>query len=129
MKLSLPNLGSRSIVGLDIGSSSVKAVELRRKGRGSEFELTHLGVAPLPAEDLLREARATGAVLVADETRRTGGVSEGVLTALLDAGFAGRAARVAGEDSFIPLGDAAGHVLLSEDAIVDAARRLLTGRR
>jgi 2-oxoisovalerate dehydrogenase E1 component len=82
-------------------------------------------LAPLPVDDLLREARATGAVLVADETRRTGGVSEGVLTALADAGFDGRAARVASEDSFIPLGDAASHVLLSEDAVVEAAARLL----
>ncbi|NYD52645.1 2-oxoisovalerate dehydrogenase E1 component [Actinomadura luteofluorescens] len=86
-------------------------------------------LAPLPVEDLLREARATGAVLVADETRRTGGVSEGVLTALADAGFPGRAARVTSEDSFIPLGDAAYHVLLSEAAIEEAARRLLTSPR
>ncbi|GAA2312004.1 thiamine pyrophosphate-dependent enzyme [Actinomadura luteofluorescens] len=86
-------------------------------------------LAPLPVEDLLREARATGAVLVADETRRTGGVSEGVLTALADAGFQGRAARVTSEDSFIPLGDAAYHVLLSEAAIEEAARRLLTSPR
>ncbi len=47
-------------------------------------------LAPLPVDDVLREARATGAVLVVDETRRTGGVSEGVVTALVDAGFAGR---------------------------------------
>ncbi|GAA0233216.1 thiamine pyrophosphate-dependent enzyme [Actinomadura nitritigenes] len=82
-------------------------------------------LAPLPVDDLLREARATGAVLVADETRRTGGVSEGVLAALADAGFDGRAARVASEDSFIPLGDAAARVLLSEDAVAGAAGRLL----
>ena len=71
-------------------------------------------LAPLPADDILREAAATGRVLVADETRRTGGVSEGVLTALADAGFSGRIARVTSEDSFIPLGDAAATVLLSE---------------
>ena len=70
----------------------------------------------------LRELRR---VLVADETRRTGGVSEGVLTALVDAGFAGRVARVTSEDSFIPLGDAAAAVLLSEQAIEAAARDLL----
>jgi 2-oxoisovalerate dehydrogenase E1 component len=86
-------------------------------------------LAPLPVADLLREARATGAVLVADETRRTGGVSEGVLAALADAGFAGRAARVASEDSFIPLGDAAGRVLLSERAIEDAAEALVRSAR
>jgi 2-oxoisovalerate dehydrogenase E1 component len=81
-------------------------------------------LAPLPFEDLLRAAAATGTVLVADETRRTGGVSEGVITALVDAGFTGRVARVASHDSFVPLGDAAGTVLLSEAAIEDAARDL-----
>ena len=82
-------------------------------------------LAPLPFEDLLRAAGATGRVLVADETRRTGGVSEGVLTTLVDAGFTGRVARVASQDSFIPLGDAASAVLLSQDAVEEAARDLL----
>jgi len=82
-------------------------------------------LAPLPAGDLLREAAATGAVLVADETRRSGGVSEAVITALLDGGFPGPIARVASEDSFVPLGEAAATVLLSQDAIEAAARRLV----
>jgi 2-oxoisovalerate dehydrogenase E1 component len=82
-------------------------------------------LAPLPFEDLLRAAAATGRVLVADETRRTGGVSEGVITTLVDAGFTGRVARVASQDTFIPLGDAAAAVLLSQDAIEEAARDLL----
>ncbi|MGH8835317.1 MAG: thiamine pyrophosphate-dependent enzyme [Actinomycetes bacterium] len=78
-------------------------------------------LAPLPVEDLLREAAATGRVLVVDETRRSGGVSEGVVTALVDGGFTGQVARVASEDSFIPLGDAATAVLVSEEAIEKAA--------
>jgi 2-oxoisovalerate dehydrogenase E1 component len=82
-------------------------------------------LAPLPAEDLLSHAAATGRVLVADETRRTGGVSEGVITALADAGFGGQVARVTSEDSFIPLGDAAATVLLSELSIEAAARELV----
>jgi 2-oxoisovalerate dehydrogenase E1 component len=81
-------------------------------------------LAPLPYEDVLRAAAATGTVLVADETRRTGGVSETVITTLVDAGFTGRIARVASQDSFVPLGDAAGTVLLSETGIEDAARDL-----
>ena len=64
-------------------------------------------------------------VLIADETRRTGGVSEGIVTALVDSGFAGQIARVASEDSFIPLGAAAATVLLSEATIMAAARGLL----
>ncbi len=82
-------------------------------------------LAPLPIEDVLREAEVTGHLLVVDETRRTGGVSEGLVTAVLEGGFAGRLARVAAEDSFIPLGDAANLVLVSEDDIEDAARGLL----
>ena len=82
-------------------------------------------IAPLPAADIEREAAATGRVLVADETRRTGGVAEGVISALTDAGFPGRIARVTSEDSFIPLGDAAATVLLSQQAIEAAARDLL----
>ena len=82
-------------------------------------------LAPLPVEDILREANATGRVLVVDETRRTGGVSEGVLAALVDAGFEGRMARVASKDSFVPLGDAARLVLVSEDEIEDAALQLV----
>jgi 2-oxoisovalerate dehydrogenase E1 component len=82
-------------------------------------------LAPLPFEDLLRAAGATGRVLVADETRRTGGVSEGVITTLIDAGFTGRIARVASQDSFIPLGDAAAAVLISAEGVEEAARDLL----
>ncbi|HKE97327.1 MAG TPA: thiamine pyrophosphate-dependent enzyme [Actinomycetes bacterium] len=82
-------------------------------------------LAPLPVEDLLREAAAGGRVLVADETRRTGGVAEGVLAALVDAGFGGPMARVASEDSFVPLGDAALRVLLSQETIEQAAKELL----
>ncbi|MVU77956.1 MFS transporter [Nocardia sp. ET3-3] len=82
-------------------------------------------LSPLPLEDLLDNARATGRVLIADETRRSGGVSEAVCTALLDAGFDGRLARVTSADSFVPLGPAASTVLLDEAAIESAARALL----
>ena len=82
-------------------------------------------LAPLPVEDILREAAATGRVLVADETRQSGGVSEGIVAALVDAGFEGQIARVTSKDSFVPLGAAANLVLLSEDEIEAAALRLL----
>ncbi|HEY3542695.1 MAG TPA: thiamine pyrophosphate-dependent enzyme [Gaiellaceae bacterium] len=78
-------------------------------------------LAPLPIGDILREARATDRVLVVDETRKTGGVSEGIVAALVDGGFDGSVVRVASKDSFIPLGDAANLVLLSEAEIADAA--------
>jgi 2-oxoisovalerate dehydrogenase E1 component len=78
-------------------------------------------LAPLPADDVLHEARATGRVLIVDETRRTGGVAEGVVTALVDAGYRGTISRVTSEDSFVPLGQAADAVLLDEPTIEKAA--------
>jgi 2-oxoisovalerate dehydrogenase E1 component len=82
-------------------------------------------LAPLPTEQLRAAAERTGRVLVVDETRQSGGVSEGVIAALADAGYRGMAARVTSADSYIPLGDAAAHVLLSEADIELAARRML----
>jgi 2-oxoisovalerate dehydrogenase E1 component len=81
-------------------------------------------LAPLPVEDILAAALSTGKVLVVDETRHSGGVGEGVVTALVEAGFSGPIQRVASQDSFVPLGAAADHVLLSEDEIEKAALTL-----
>jgi 2-oxoisovalerate dehydrogenase E1 component len=82
-------------------------------------------LVPLPTADILREAEATGRVLIVDETRRSGGVSEGIVTALVDAGFDGVISRVTSQDSFIPLGEAANRVLLQEPEIEAAARALV----
>jgi 2-oxoisovalerate dehydrogenase E1 component len=82
-------------------------------------------LVPLPVDDILREAEATGRVLIVDETRRSGGVSEGIVSCLVDAGFEGAVTRVASQDSFIPLGEAANHVLLQETEIEAAARALV----
>jgi 2-oxoisovalerate dehydrogenase E1 component len=81
-------------------------------------------LAPLPMEDILAAARSTGRVLVVDETRHSGGVGEGVVTALVEGGFTGPIQRVASQDSFVPLGSAAEHVLLSEDEIEKGALAL-----
>ncbi|MEU7852353.1 thiamine pyrophosphate-dependent enzyme [Nonomuraea sp. NPDC049141] len=100
------------------------AVRLTQEGFGCRV-LDLRWLAPLPVEDLVRAAELTGKVLIADETRHTGGVSEGIVAELMDAGFSGQVARVTSADSFIPLGDAAGHVLMSEEEIEQAARKLL----
>jgi 2-oxoisovalerate dehydrogenase E1 component len=83
-------------------------------------------LAPLPVEDLLAAARSTGRVLVVDETRHSGGVGEGVVTTLVEGGFTGPIQRVASQDSFVPLGAAAEHVLLSEDEIEKAGLGLVS---
>jgi len=101
-------------------------VAARLGERGKKVRVVDLRwISPLPVDDMLREANATGKVLVVDETRLSGGVAEGVLATLVDHGFRGRMARVASKDSFIPLGDAAKLVLLSEAEIEAAAEQLL----
>ncbi|WP_173010283.1 thiamine pyrophosphate-dependent enzyme [Mycolicibacterium sp. P9-64] len=100
------------------------AEQLDRSGIGCRIvDLRWL--APLPIDDVLREANITGTVLIVDETRKTGGVGEGIIAGLLEHGFSGTLDRVASADSFIPLGDAALEVLLSEDAIEAAAIKLV----
>lgn len=58
------SFGSKSIVGLDIGSSTVKAVELSQKGKGRDFELTHVGVAPLAHEAIVQGAFLNSSAIV-----------------------------------------------------------------
>ncbi len=81
-------------------------------------------LVPLPVADLLANAADVGRVVVVDETRHQGGVGEGVVAALVEGGFGGPITRVAARDSFIPLGDAANLVLVSEDDIADAVRAI-----
>jgi type IV pilus assembly protein PilM len=66
VKFALPSFSfnTNAIVGLDIGSSSVKAVELAVKGKGKEFELAHLGVAKLPSESIVQGAFLNSAAIV-----------------------------------------------------------------
>jgi 2-oxoisovalerate dehydrogenase E1 component len=81
-------------------------------------------LAPLPVEDVFREASATGRLLIVDETRRTGGISEGLVTGMLEAGFDGKLVRVTARDSVVPAGPAADLVLITEKQIAATARAL-----
>jgi 2-oxoisovalerate dehydrogenase E1 component len=85
-------------------------------------------LAPLPIDEVLAHARQVGRVLVVDETRHSGGVGEGVIAGLVEGGYTGALSRVAARDTFIPLGEAANLVLVSEDEIVDAATSLASSR-
>ena len=68
---------------------------------------------PLPIDDMIREAKATGRVLVVDECRETGGMAEGIMTALVEHCPQVSMKRVTGVDTYIPLGAAANLVLVS----------------
>jgi type IV pilus assembly protein PilM len=58
----LPFGKSNSIIGLDIGSSSVKAVELIAKAKG--IELLHVGIAQLPPEAIVQGAFLNSSAIV-----------------------------------------------------------------
>lgn len=80
-------------------------------------------ISPLPEKSLLDATRDCDKVLVVDETRRTGGLAEALVTL-----FTERAdqpiARYVAEDSFIPTGPAYAATMPSTDGIVEAARDL-----
>jgi 2-oxoisovalerate dehydrogenase E1 component len=100
-------------------------VARRLSARGIGVRVVDLRwLAPLPVADVVAAARATRAVLVVDETRHTGGVSEGVVTGLVESGLARPVRRVTGLDSLVPLGPAARHVLLDEHTVEREAIRL-----
>src|SRR6185295_12489833 len=58
---------SKAVVGLDIGSSAVKAVELKASGKG--FKVTAFGSEPVPPDSIVDGAIIDGAA-VADAIRR-----------------------------------------------------------
>ena len=104
------------------------AVESRETRHSLEHWLKRfhrVACVPTAVDMLSQNKRSRYEMLIVDETRHTGGVGEGVLAELLEHGFTGAVDRVASRDSFIPLGDAALEVLLSEDTIEAAAIKLV----
>ncbi len=82
-------------------------------------------LAPLNEESIVRQANECGRVLVVDEGRRSGGLSEAVITTVVTRCAPGLPLqRVVGEDTYIPLGPAALHMLPNEKQVVEAARAL-----
>jgi 2-oxoisovalerate dehydrogenase E1 component len=84
-------------------------------------------LAPLPAASLLEALTDAKQVLIVDECRRSGNVSEAIATLLHESGRH-EFARLTAEDSFIPTGPAYAATLPSRDAIVEQCL-LLVGRQ
>ncbi|MEI7036943.1 thiamine pyrophosphate-dependent enzyme [Fulvimonas yonginensis] len=82
-------------------------------------------LVPLNDAFIARQARSARRILVLDEGRKSAGVGEGVITAIVEAGLgATPLERVVGADTFTPLAGAAFLVLPGEADVVAAARRL-----
>jgi len=81
---------------------------------------------PLNETAIIEQASQCERILVVDEGRRSAGISESVLSLLVEGlPKAKSMARVVGADSYTPLGAAASAVLPSVDEIYHAARKLL----
>ncbi len=82
-------------------------------------------LAPLNDEFIAAQAKNAKRILVLDEGRKSAGVGEGVITAIVEAGWgATPIKRVVGADTFTPLAGAALLVLPAEADVVAAAREL-----
>ncbi|MFQ5411375.1 MAG: thiamine pyrophosphate-dependent enzyme, partial [Phycisphaerae bacterium] len=105
---------------------SLRAGETLRKECGAGTRVIDLRwLNPLNHEAIARHADECGRLLVVDEGRRTGGLSEAVFTSIVEhCKTRPVLRRVTGEDSFIPLGPAADHVLPTEARILEAAREV-----
>jgi 2-oxoisovalerate dehydrogenase E1 component len=81
---------------------------------------------PLNRDFIAKHASDIGKVLVVDEGRRTGGIAEEIFTIIdEECGPKLHKMRVAGEDTYIPLADAANLVLVQEPEIKTVAMHLL----
>lgn len=81
---------------------------------------------PLNEAFIIEQAMATKRVLVVDEGRKTGGVSEAIVALLFEqCGGAIKAARLTAHDTYIPLGPAAECVLPTEHDVVNRAVELI----
>jgi len=82
-------------------------------------------LVPLDAGFIASQAASARRVLVLDEGRHSGGVGEGVVTALVEAGFGHLPLRrVCGADTYTPLAGAAMFGLPSDNAVIGAALEL-----
>ena len=83
---------------------------------------------PLNAKQIAEHARECRAVLIVDEGRESAGISEGVFTAIVEAGLGAKPCkRVVGADTFTPLAGAATLVLPSDATVLAAAMALVAG--
>src|SRR4051812_25711896 len=82
-------------------------VAIRLRGEGLGVRVVDLRwLVPLPIEDVLREGRATGRLLLVDETRATGGISGGLVAGLPGAGVGGPPPPGAAPHTLLPPGAA-----------------------
>ncbi len=83
-------------------------------------------IAPLNPEAITKAVKPCREILIVDECRNSGSLSEALVTLLIEQGIQLSAhSRITAKDSFIPLGEAANLVLPSREEIVEKSLRLV----
>jgi 2-oxoisovalerate dehydrogenase E1 component len=109
--------------GVPMSLRAVREIESRHAWKVRVVDLRWL--QPLNAEAIARHAGACARIVIVDEGRRSAGVGEGIITAIVEAGLGAKPMRrVVGVDTYTPLAGAALLVLPSEADIVAMAGSL-----
>lgn len=105
--------------GYYLSRQAARVLEEKHGIRSRVIDLRWL--VPIPEAGLLRRLESCSRILIVDECRRSGSVSEALMTLFAERGVSVPIIRVTAADSFIPLGPAANLVLPSVEEIVAAA--------
>lgn len=112
--------------GVPMSLRAARAIEAKHGWTAKVIDLRWL--VPLNDAFIAEQARGAKRVIVVDEGRRSAGVGEGVVTALVEAGLGSvPLQRVVGADTYTPLAGAAFLVIPGEEDIVAAADLLAQG--
>jgi 2-oxoisovalerate dehydrogenase E1 component len=105
---------------------SLRAAKALEKSRGWKTRVVDLRwLQPLNEAAIARHAGDCARIVVADEGRRSAGVGEGIITAVVESGHGAKPLkRVVGVDTYTPLAGAAFLVLPSDEDIIAAAEKL-----
>ena len=110
---------------------SRQAAKIVKEKNGIDVKIIDLRwLSPLPKEAILQEVAKAKRVLIVDEGRESGSISEGLMTFLMEEASANlKIKRITGKDCFIPLGTAWQYLLPSQESIVEAVIALQSDKR
>lgn len=110
---------------------SRQAEKTLRETHGISVKIVDLRwISPLPKEAILNEVASAKRVLIVDEGRQSGSISEGLMTLLMEESSSRlKIRRITGKDCFIPLGTAWQYLLPSQESIVEAVVALQSDKR
>ena len=110
--------------GVPFALRTARALEARTGRKTRVVDLRWL--QPLNATAIAKHAGECERILVLDEGRRSAGIGEGVITAIVEGGHGAKPlVRVVGDDTYTPLAGAANLILPTDATVLDAALKLV----